>query len=157
MGDCLIKVKPHFGLNQIKGVIQSDALKYNTTKEQLLDELEGQGVVDCYFHQKKHPDGSVANNGRVTLTFKGQQRPAQVDIAEWLHCKVFEYIPNPVRCFNCQKFGHTSNKCKGKKRCGNCGDEHHGDCDRPSHCVNCDGDHAAYDRDCPQWKKKFRK
>ena len=151
-GDCLIEVKPHSGLNQIKGVIHSDGLKYGMTREQLNNELKDQGVVDCYFHQKKHQDGSTTNNGRVTLTFQGQQRPAKVEICGYLHCKVFEYIPNPMRCFHCHRFGHTSKNCKSTKRCGNCGDDHHGDCDRPSHCVNCDGDHAAYDRDCPQWK-----
>ena len=152
MGDCDIKVKPHTALNQVKGVIQSDSLKYGVTKEQLIQELKGIGVVDCYFHQKKQEDGSFANNGRVTLTFKGQQRPMRLSICGWLHCKVFDYIPSPMRCFQCHRFGHTSKNCKNTKRCGNCGDDDHGDCDRPSHCVNCDGDHAAYDRDCPQWK-----
>ena len=154
LGECHIRVKPHFGLNRIKGVIQSDSLKYDVSREQLIDELKDIGVVDCYFHQKRQPDGSMENNGRVTLTFKGQHCPTKVTICEWLHCKVFEYIPNPMRCFQCQKFGHVSKNCKGKKRCGNCGGEYHENCGEPSQCLNCGGDHAAYDRSCPQWKQE---
>ena len=151
VGDCLIEVKPHIGLNQIKGVIESEALKYGVTREEILKDLEDSGLIDCYFHQRKLQNGNLERNGRLTLTFRGQTLPKRVTIAGWLHRKVRVYIPNPLRCFQCQKFGHTSKSCKGKKRCANCGGDFHEDCEEPSQCINCGGDHAAFDRNCPQW------
>ena len=61
------------------------------------------------------------------------------------------YIPNPQRCFQCQKFGHTKNSCKGKAVCAGCGEEGHNldDCQNEPKCVNCQGDHVAISRDCP--------
>lgn len=28
---------------------------------------------------------------------------------------VREYVPKPMRCYNCQRFGHTASTCKGKR------------------------------------------
>ena len=152
LGDCLISVRPHKSLNEIKGVIESDALKNDVTKEEIIEDLENYGVVDCYFHQKRLQNGQSENNGRVTLTFKGQTLPNRVTIAGWLHCRVRTYVPNPLRCFKCQKYGHSAKYCKRDKRCSNCGDgECLERCANPPQCVNCGGEHAASDRNCPQW------
>ena len=64
------------------------------------------------------------------------------------------YIPNPQRCFQCQKFGHTKNSCKGKAVCAGCGEEGNNldDCKNEPKCVYCQGDHVAKSRDCPKWK-----
>ena len=64
------------------------------------------------------------------------------------------YIPNPQRCFQCQKFGHTKNSCKGKAVCAGCGEEGHNldDCQNDPKGVNCQGNHGAISRDCPKWK-----
>ena len=152
IGDCLIQVKPHMGLNQIKGVIESEALKFNITKEEIIEDLKDYGVADCYFHQKRLQSGLSENSGRVTLTFKGQKLPDKVTIAGWLHCRVRTYVPNPLRCFKCQLYGHTSKNCRREKRCSICGG---GDCQEqcgnPMRCVNCGGEHTSFDRSCPKW------
>ena len=59
LGDCLISVRPHKRLNEIKGVIESDALKYDVTKEEIIEDLGKYGVIDCYFHQKKLQNGTI--------------------------------------------------------------------------------------------------
>ena len=87
------------------------------------------------------------------LTIKGQTIPKRINIG-YLKKETRPYIPNPQRCFECQKFGHTKNSCKGKAVCAGCGEEGHNldDCQNEPKCVNCQGDHVAISRDCPKWK-----
>lgn len=65
------------------------------------------------------------------------------------------YIPNPMRCYNCQRFGHSSAKCNNPKICV---------CGKPSHegtacvnvtCINCKGDHPSNSRNCPKFKFEY--
>ena len=58
------------------------------------------------------------------LTIKGQNIPKKINI-RYLKKETRPYIPNPQRCFQCQKFGHTENSCKGKAVCAGCGEEGH--------------------------------
>ena len=37
---------------------------------------------------------------------------------------VKEFIPHPIRCFKCQKFGHISKNCRGKQKCPLCSEDH---------------------------------
>ena len=86
------------------------------------------------------------------LTIKGQTIPKRINIG-YLKKETRPYIPNPQRCFQCQKFGHTKNSCKGKAVCAGCGEGHNlDDCKNEPKCVNCQGDHVAISRDCPKWK-----
>ena len=72
--------------------------------------------------------------------------------------KVDVYIPNPLRCYHCQVFGHHENKCGRHAVCCNCGEPEHcapsGVCDKPAKCVNCSGNHPANSKQCPQWEKE---
>ena len=59
-----------------------------------------------------------------------------------------------MRCFNCNKFGHTSQRCKVAAKCTGCGkDKHEGQCEGPKLCSNCNGPHASSAKDCPVWQK----
>ncbi|GFW93635.1 uncharacterized protein TNCV_4541641 [Trichonephila clavipes] len=40
--------------------------------------------------------------------------------AAYLHCPVRPYIPNPLRCFQCQRFGHSKTVCCGQPTCSKC-------------------------------------
>ena len=60
-----------------------------------------------------------------------------------------------MRCFNCNKFCHTSQRCKVAAKCQWCGkDKHEGRCEGPKLRSNCNGPHASSAQDCPVWQKK---
>jgi hypothetical protein len=58
----------------------------------------------------------------------------------------------PTQCYNCQRWGHSSQNCGFKFRCVKCTENHPvGHCKRTTRdgspkCVNCNGDHAASHR-----------
>ena len=70
------------------------------------------------------------------------------------------YVPNPLRCFNCQKFGHHEINCPVDlrsvcERCGMGGQDHHTKhCTNPANCVNCCGNHLSRSNECEVWKKE---
>ena len=65
------------------------------------------------------------------------------------------YVPPPMRCFRCQKFGHTSLRCSEEQVCV-CGKPLHEGrpCEEPISCVNCKGSHSARSRNCPIYKQE---
>ena len=69
---------------------------------------------------------------------------------------VREYIPHPLRCFKCQRFGHVAAQCRGKIRCSKCGSEHeYGQCGDNTElkCCNCGGRHSAAYGGCVKQKE----
>ena len=66
------------------------------------------------------------------------------------------YIPRPLRCYKCNRFGHVASKCKNKDRCSQCGGDHpRSSCNQSvKKCVSCGGNHSAADRTCLRYKKE---
>ncbi len=68
----------------------------------------------------------------------------------YLCFRVKKYERPPLRCFNCQRFGHVAAACKGKRRCGKCSEDHDfKECKNQIKCCNCGGTHVAAYRGCP--------
>ena len=67
------------------------------------------------------------------------------------------YVPPPLRCFKCQRFGHVAAICRGKPRCGKCGGEDHEYCQCKEgtsiKCCNCGGEHSAAYKGCEVHKR----
>ena len=62
----------------------------------------------------------------------------------------------PLRCFNCQAFGHHVKKCNAVRYCGKCNSQDHPekDCqvsEEEYKCHNCLGNHSAWAKDCPKY------
>ncbi|GBO22673.1 hypothetical protein AVEN_230202-1 [Araneus ventricosus] len=77
--------------------------------------------------------------------------------AGYIYCKTRLYIPNPIRCFKCQRFGHSKTACRGRQTCYKCASVDHltSDCQSTELlCANCKQPHSADSKDCPQWKKE---
>jgi hypothetical protein len=70
--------------------------------------------------------------------------------------KVYQYIPNPTRCFQCQKFGHGKQSCRGHAKCYRCSEEGHDGltCDKPVKCSNCNLDHMSSSKEYPVYLKE---
>lgn len=69
------------------------------------------------------------------------------------------YVPPPLRCYKCQKFGHVAAVCRGKQRCARCGGEHeYGKCGQGVNpkCCNCGGEHSAGYGGCQVRKKAVK-
>ncbi|XP_067126078.1 uncharacterized protein [Centruroides vittatus] len=100
-------------------------------------------------------DGKLIPTKHLILTFGKPTLPSFVT-AGYLRCPVRPYVPNPLRCFKCQRFGHSQTSCRGKSVCAQCGSEGHqsAECTNTPCCVNCKDAHPAYSRKCPAWQRE---
>ncbi|GBN04963.1 putative RNA-directed DNA polymerase from transposon X-element [Araneus ventricosus] len=98
-------------------------------------------------------DGELIPTKHFILTFNTPRLPEYIK-AGYVRCSVRPYIPNPLRCFKCQRFGHSKTNCRGTLICARCavaGHESTG-CTADEKCVNCQGAHTSFSRSCPKWE-----
>ena len=150
-----VKAEPHQTLNCSKGVIKCADLK-GVDKQEIVDGLASQGVTDCF--NITIPAGNNTNERRKTntyiLTFNSCTVPHHITVG-YLRVKVEVYIPNPLRCFNCQRFGHGKNTCRNEAVCQRCGGKHAEEgCSNAAKCANCSGSHSASSKECPVWLRE---
>jgi len=113
-----VKVTPHNTLNTCKGVIFSTE-SHLCTDDELQEWLEDHKV--CNIHRISQRSGS---DQLLILTFNSTVLPRSVPVGfEW--CRVRTYIPNPRRCFKCQRYGHFSSVCTRAEVCANCSSTEH--------------------------------
>ena len=93
----------------------------------------------------------------VALFFKHDQEiPSEVDFRYKVYT-VRSFIPSPVRCYACQRFGHIAKNCRSSKlRCPKCtGNHEFKDCGITARdsfkCGNCGGAHSAAHKGCPKF------
>ena len=143
-------VTPHSSLNTSKGIVRCPALS-KVTPEHIIEFMGEQGVTDVRRITVRR-DCIIKPNNTFVLTFNTPILPTVVKIG-FIQVKVDVYIRNPLRCYNCQVFGHHENKCGRLAVCCNCDQPEHcapGQCDKSAKCVNCSGDHPANSKQCPQ-------
>ena len=148
-----IKVTPHRSLNSSKGVIRCRDLR-DCSEDEVLDALRPEGVTHVK-HIMSKKESAVSPTNTFILTFAKPISPKYVKAA-YLNLAIEPFVPSPLRCFNCQKFGHGKGSCQRNATCARCGTEGHSDaeCKEHPHCVNCSGPHPSFSRDCPEWTKQ---
>ncbi|GFW30444.1 uncharacterized protein TNCV_453821 [Trichonephila clavipes] len=89
----------------------------------------------------------------LTRVLPSSKLPSNIK-AGYLNCKVRPYIPNPLRCFKCQRFGHSQTSCRGQLTCSRCASVGHAstDCSLEPKCINCLQPHSSDSKICPKWK-----
>ncbi|GFV24356.1 uncharacterized protein TNCV_198981 [Trichonephila clavipes] len=102
---------------------------------------------------KKKKDAEIIPTKHLILTFNNPKLPTTIK-AGYLNCKIRPYIPNPLRCFQCQRFGHSHTACRGQLTCSRCATVGHPstDCTLEPKCVNCSQSHPSDSKLCSQWK-----
>lgn len=156
-----IDVTEHKSLNFTKGVMYTNSLR-GVSEEEILLELKSQNVTEVKKILKK-VGIELKETGLIILTF------ATINLPEFLHVgyeimNLREYIPLPMKCKNCQRYGHTAKFCKNDKICCDCGalthtTESNPTCQNNVLCINCkeenreDTKHSANNRKCPVFLK----
>ena len=148
-----VRATAHRSLNTSKGVIRDYGRDlYSMTESEILKELATQGVENVsQFILKK--DGKEIKTNTWFITFSTSVPPEKLRIGYYF-VEVKRYIPNPLRCFQCQEFGHSKKYCKKSLKCWKCGAEGHDGSECHSEtlcCVNCKGDHCSSSKSCPVW------
>ncbi len=78
-------------------------------------------------------------------------------------CKPYLREAEVRQCSRCYGFDHIARFCRAKARCGHCGAQAHpggeGECpqksdDAEKKCAGCGGAHVAWDRRCPEARKR---
>ena len=150
-----IKSYAHASLNSSKGVVRSSELSLCTLDE-IKSHLQTQLVTDVKRITFTRNDQTISTDTYI-LTFRKPQIPKELKVGYNL-IKVNPYIPNPLRCYNFQMFGHHEQKCTKSgvcKKCGESGSDHvELSCNKPPKCANCKGNHPADSRDCIAWKRE---
>ena len=146
-----IHVTPHLSLNTSKGVIRCRDLE-GMSDDEICKELSSQDVAVVKRIRIRRNDEFIPTNTFI-LTFSKPTLPQSVK-AGYLNIPVEPFVPNPLRCFTCQKYGHGQNTCRNKMTCARCGqfDHESKSCTNDIMCVNCKGKHFAYSRECAKWK-----
>ncbi|GFX02643.1 uncharacterized protein TNCV_3869801 [Trichonephila clavipes] len=109
--DSPLTVTPHRTLNSCRGVIsESDLLCASETE--ILEGISDRGVTQVR-RIKIKKDSSLIPTKHLILTFNSPKLPTNIK-AGYLNCKVRPYIPNPLSCFKCQRFGHSQTSCRGQ-------------------------------------------
>ena len=148
-----VRATPHRSLNSSKGVIRDHGRDlYDMSEADIVMELREQGVEEVSRFILKKDDKEIKTN-TLFVTFRTPTPPEKIKIG-YYNVTVNLYIPNPLRCFGCQEFGHSRKFCKKAPKCWKCGREGHegGECTSESLCcVNCKGDHYSSSKTCPVW------
>jgi len=141
LGGGNIKVHVPGMVAKIRGVISNVPLEMSV--EDVKREIRGGKVLEVKRLQT-NKDGVKSDSLSVLLVFE-KSLPGEVQMG-WINYKVREYIPQPLRCFKCQRIGHVAQQCKWRQRCAKCGGDHeYGKCSKDTKlkCCNCGGEHSA--------------
>ena len=97
--------------------------------------------------------GKLEDSLSLKILFEGRELPSSIKIFG-MFFRVRPYVPSPVQCYNCQRYGHTAGSCKTSIRCLLCSGNHKKEqCTAKTFfCANCKEQHIANSKDCKYMK-----
>ncbi|XP_071097967.1 uncharacterized protein [Haliotis cracherodii] len=150
-----IVVSVHKTLNSCRGIVRDRAkCLSDMSEEEIATEMQQQGVSSVKRFTRREGDTIIKTNTYL-FTFALPKIPSSVK-AGYFNIGVDVYIPSPLRCFNCQHFGHGAKSCHATHICSRCSKHHDGtDCTDNIRCANCGGDHMSSFKSCPAFIKQI--
>jgi hypothetical protein len=136
-----------------RGVIR---LPTSLTTDEILPELGD--VVKSVRRITRRQNGENVPTPVVVLDFPpGTELPSRVVLYHTVY-RVKPYIPRPVACNNCQRFGHVAEHCRQDIRCPHCAGPHgHDECQTAVRkCANCGSAHSARFRGCQKYAERLK-
>ncbi|GFW27607.1 uncharacterized protein TNCV_4283081 [Trichonephila clavipes] len=146
-----VTITPHKTLNFCRGVI-SELDLLNIPDSEILEGFSDHCVIQVRRINIKK-DSTVFLTKHLILTFNNPKLPSTIK-AGYLNCKIRPYIPNPLRCFKCQRFGHSQTSCREQLTCSRCASAGHAstDCILEPKCINCSLPYPSDSKICPKGK-----
>lgn len=117
--------------------------------DNILTTLKSSGVVSI---RKLFSDPRKSTVPLFVLTFLGKQCPDKITVGYSIY-QIDKYIPSPLRCGKCCRWGHSGANCRSVPVCGTCGEKNHlqSDCTAIPFCINCRGNHNSFSKNCPTY------
>lgn len=163
LGPCKVEIIKDPRKNTIKGIVRDKEFFFkNITETFEGDIFKSKGILDMRRLGKEE--------SRIYLiTFDNLKIPGEIKFPEFgKRFEVNEYVPPPLKCFKCQKYGHPGKACRSLDTiCQRCGENGHQyktyqnntiveECNNEIKCFNCKGNHIAGSKECEiykQWQK----
>ena len=146
---------PHEKLNTSKGVIWSKELVL-ATEEEIASALGKQVATNIRRISIRKGEEQIPTNSYI-LTFNQLRTHKEVKISYYPE-RVKQYVPVPLECFKCQKYGHHREACRERQTCAKCSEKDLEHMEEKSlkeiRDANCQQDHPACARSCNVYKKR---
>lgn len=92
------------------------------TVEEMKSNLKG-GILKSVWRLQGYREGVRKDSECVVLEFEEEVISKKVTLG-FESYSVRESTPRAMRCYDCQRFGHTAKTCKGRRMCARCGEDH---------------------------------
>ena len=145
--DKLVQLDPH--INTTRGVVMGCPLRLPT--ELLLRHPQIEEATRCQTLRTKEA------TCQVTVTLRGPLL-SQLSLGSWWTLYLCPWVPEPLQCYRCHRFGHHQASCANVIECGICSGSHDTqEClvkykakqDIVHRCPNCNQAHHAWSKSCP--------
>ncbi|XP_071118321.1 uncharacterized protein [Haliotis cracherodii] len=144
-----VVVSAHRTLNSCRGIVRDRArCLSDMSEDEIVTELSTQGVTAVKRFTRKQ-DEQLIKTHTYLFTFSLSKIPPSIK-AGYFNIGVEVYVPNPLRCYKCQHFGHGAKTYTFSTICARCSGSHEST-ERTAaiKCANCKGDHLASAKLCP--------
>lgn len=108
---------------------------------------------------------STKQETRQVLVHIQGPMPTHLQLGIWGSFQLRLFTPEPLRCYNCQRWGHHQKTCRSSARCGICSKAHateecmeklkSKEAVTPK-CPSCHGKHHVWNPKCPQRMQRVR-